>query len=114
MDRYEEIMGAICQDDADRLVLANLVREFVQLEARLDYLRSLPQIKVHPDDPTRQRATPAAKQYKELLQQYTNIAKILSRRSGGDEQRGWHPRVGCSLRRRAARSDGYDAGAGSR
>ena len=24
MDRYEEIMGAICQDDADRLVLANL------------------------------------------------------------------------------------------
>lgn len=104
MDRYEEIMRAICQDDADRLVLVNLVREFVQLEARLDYLRGLPQIKVHPDDPTRQRATPAAKQYKELLQQYTNIAKILSRRSGGDEEDGDSP-LRAWARKRAAADD---------
>lgn len=84
MDRYEEIMQAVCPEEADRTIYGQLVKEFVQLEQRMDYLRSLPQIKVHPTDPTKQKTTPAHKQYKELLQQYTNIAKILARYGGSE------------------------------
>ena len=82
MSRYEEIMQVVCIEAADRVLFGPLVREFVQLEERMDYLRTLPQIKVHPTDPTKQKTTSAHKQYKELLQQYTNIAKILTRQSG--------------------------------
>ena len=84
MSRYDEIMRAVCPEADDRTIYGNLVREFVELEERLDFLRSLPQIKVHPTDPTKQKATPAHKQYKELLQQYTNIAKILARHGAAD------------------------------
>lgn len=84
MDRYNEILKSVCPDGAETDLFKNLVAEFVELEKRLDELRKLPFIKVHPDDPTKQKATPAAKQYKELLQQYTNITKILARQSGGE------------------------------
>ena len=33
---------------------------------------------MNPKDPSMQKATPAAKQYKELLQQYNNCIKILT------------------------------------
>ena len=59
------------------------------LEGELDFLRGLPKIKVHPDDPQRQQATPAAKLYKELLQQYTNCIKVLAavlRRDAPEEE----------------------------
>lgn len=62
-----------------------LVTEMVYLEGQLDALRALPKIKVHPDDPSRQKATPAAKLYKEFLQQYTIIVRILIRATGADE-----------------------------
>jgi len=84
MSRYDELMQAVCPEEADRTLYGQLVAEFVQLEERMDYLRTLPQIKVHPSDPTKQKTTPAHKQYKELLQQYTNIAKILARYSGAE------------------------------
>ena len=80
MKRKDELLKAIEND----VTLIPLIDEVVYLEEQLDYLRGLPKIKVHPTDPTRQRATPAAKQYKELLQQYTNIIKILLKATGAD------------------------------
>lgn len=65
--------------------LTPMVDEMVYLEEQLDMLRSLPKIKVHPKDPTIQKATPAAKMYKEYLQQYLNIVRILLRLTGSDE-----------------------------
>ena len=62
-----------------------MVNEVVFLEGRLEELKKLPFLKIHPKQPDLQRATPAAKQYKELLQQYTNAVKILMRASGIDE-----------------------------
>lgn len=81
MNRNEELLQLINND----ATLLQLVGEMVYLEEQLDYYRSLPKIKVHPMDPTRQKATPAAKLYKEYLQQYTNIVKILLRATGTDE-----------------------------
>lgn len=86
MDRYSEIMQAVCQDDADRTIYGPLARKCVLLEERMEYLESLPFIVVHPTDPTKQRATPAHKQYKELLQQYANVIRILGRVTGVDAQ----------------------------
>lgn len=79
-DRRKELLEII---DHDKL-LVPLVTEAVDLEEQLDYLRTLPKIKVHPRDSSKQKATPAAKLYKECLQQYTNIIRILMRATGTD------------------------------
>ena len=51
----------------------------IYLETQLDYYRTLPMINVNPENPMQQKATPAAKLYKEFLQQYTNVVKVISR-----------------------------------
>ena len=51
----------------------------------MEELKKLPFIKVHPKDSTKQKATTAQKQYKELLQQYVNIIRVLIRATGTDE-----------------------------
>ena len=81
MDRKEELLNLIGNDTT----LKPLVDEMVYLESELDYYRTLPKIKVHPTDPSKQKATPAAKLYKEYLQQYTNVVKILLKATGTDE-----------------------------
>ena len=78
--REKELVSLI---DHDKLLIP-LVSDMVTLEEQLEYLRTLPKIKVHPKDPTKQKATPAAKLYKESLQQYTNILRILMRATGTD------------------------------
>ena len=80
MTREEELRGLVGDDP----LMGHLVGEMLELEKQMDYLRTLPKIKVHPNDPSRQRATPAAKLYKESLQQYTNIIRILMRATGTD------------------------------
>lgn len=62
-----------------------LIDDMVYLEGELDTLRKLPKIKVHPEDPSRQKLTPAAKLYKDYLQQYVNVVKVLMRATGDDE-----------------------------
>lgn len=79
--REKELLSLI---DYDKLLIP-LISDMVNLEEQLTYLRTLPMIKVHPKDPSRQKATPAAKLYKESLQQYTNILRILMRATGVDE-----------------------------
>lgn len=81
MTRKEELLTAVNND----ITLTPLVDEMVYLESELDMLRELPKIKVHPTDASKQKATPAAKLYKEYLQQYTNVVKILIRATGADE-----------------------------
>ena len=81
MTRKEELLKTIEND----ITLIPLVTEMVYLEEQLDELRELPKIKVHPEDKTKQKTTPAAKLYKESLQQYTNIVRILMKATGADE-----------------------------
>jgi hypothetical protein len=81
MDRTKELLKVIEND----ITLVPLITEMVYLEEQLDELRALPKIKVHPTDKTKQKTTPAAKLYKEYLQQYTNIVRILIRATGTDE-----------------------------
>lgn len=78
MGRKEQLLE-IVGDDIKGL---QLVDEIVFIEERLINLKKLPFIKIHPKDPTKQKTTPAAKQYKELLQQYNNSLRLLLRMSG--------------------------------
>lgn len=81
MDRREELLKLLNND----VTYIPLITEMVYLENQLDELRKLPKIKIHPTDPTKQKTTPAAKLYKEYLQQYTNIVRILMKATGIDE-----------------------------
>ena len=78
--REKELLSLINHDK----LLIPMISDMIALEEELKYLRQLPKIKVHPKDPTKQKATPAAKLYKEALQQYTNIVRILMRATGTD------------------------------
>ena len=51
------------------------------LENHLAELRKYPFIEVNPNNPTQQRATHAAKQYRELIQQYNACVKVLLKAS---------------------------------
>lgn len=67
-------------------IYGHLVDEMVFLEEHLKELRKLPMIKVNPRNKAQQRTTIAQKQYKEFLQQYTNIVKILLKVTGAEEK----------------------------
>ena len=64
-------------DDSVKTVIEPMIEDVVFLEGQLDDLRKLPFIRVNPKNPAMQKPTPAAKMYKELLQQYNNCVKIL-------------------------------------
>lgn len=81
MDRKEELLEIINHDRA----LVPLVDEMVYLEEQLAYLRGLPKLKVHPENPELQKVTPAAKLYREMLQQYTIAVRILMKATGRGE-----------------------------
>ena len=86
MARKDEILKYIRENRPnDVSFLLPLVEDVVFLEERLDELRKLPLIEIHPVDITKQRPTPASKLYKELLQQYNNCVKIIIMKSSGDE-----------------------------
>lgn len=91
MERREKLIEYLCKYDEDEQLLVPLVDELLFLEGRLTELKKLPFIKIHPDNPALQKSTPAAKQYRELLQQYTNIVKVLGRRYGDDGESGESP-----------------------
>ena len=78
MTRKEELLQIFDQVDDSKNIIAPLIDDVVFLEEQLQELRKMPFIRVHPQYPDIQKATPAAKQYKELLQQYNNCIKILT------------------------------------
>ena len=89
MSRTEELLALLPEDSKE--LVSDVVDEVVFLEERLSELKKLPFIQVHPQDATKQRSTPAAKQYKEFLQQYINCIKVIEaviyrdKRLEGDE-----------------------------
>lgn len=83
MARKENLIKAL--EGADMVLIENVIDEVIFLEKQLKALKKLPFIKVNPDNPAQQRATPAQKQYKELLQQYNNLIKLLFAASGQNE-----------------------------
>lgn len=86
MDRKTELMQ-ICEnlDEPVKAAVLPMLDDVIFLESRLTELREYPFIAVNPNNRTQQRPTPAAKQYKELLQQYNNCIKILLSAIGKSE-----------------------------
>ena len=78
MNRKEELLQIFDQIEDTKGIIRPMIDDVVFLEAQLQDLRKLPFIRVNPEDPSKQKPTPAAKQYKELLQQYNNCVKILT------------------------------------
>lgn len=86
MERKAQLMKLL-ENNPNKDTLGFLVDDIVFLEDKLNALKQLPFIRVHPDNPERQKSTPACRQYKELLQQYNNCLKILLRATNStDEQ----------------------------
>ena len=67
--------------DPDILIEAQL-RSYVNDEEQLKELKKMPFISSDPKNPARQKATPASKLYKEMMQQYNNSLRLLFRLSG--------------------------------
>ena len=82
MDRKAELTKLV--NNSNSAVLMPLIDKMLYLENQLENLERLPMIKVHPNNPEIQKATPAAKLYKEFLQQYTNVIKVISHSVGED------------------------------
>ena len=89
MSRREELVAIIPEESLELVI--SIVDDVIFLEERLEELKKLPFIEVHPKNSMRQRSTPAAKQYKEFLQQYINCIKTIEyvvykeKRLEGDE-----------------------------
>ena len=85
--RLEQLKGIFEGIDGEQYkTIAPLLPEVAFMEKRLEELRDLPHIRIHPTDKSRQEITAAGKQYKEVMQAYTNVVKILLTslyRSGG-------------------------------
>ena len=75
-NRRDELMKIL--NDANNSVVSPLIDEILYLEDQLIFLRGLPKIRVNPADNSQQKITPAAKLYKEYLEQYLNAIKLLS------------------------------------
>lgn len=80
MSRKTQILDMV----GDNAILVKMVDEMMYLEGELDELRELPKIKVDGEDKRRQKLTPAAKLYKDYLQQYVNVVKALIRATGSE------------------------------
>jgi hypothetical protein len=82
MSRKSDILKLLNND----IKYIPLVDEMLFLENQLEALRKLPMIKVNPNNPEQQRKTPASILYKENLQQYMNIVRILMKATGSGEE----------------------------
>lgn len=89
MSRRDELIAIIPEESLE--LVSNVINDVIFLEGRLEELRKLPFIEVHPKNPVKQRSTPASKLYKEFLQQYINCIKMIEyviykeKRLEGDE-----------------------------
>lgn len=78
MTRLEELQAIFENVDEDKAAVVNpLLPQVVFMEQRLDELKRLPHIRIHPKNLARQEITAAGKQYKELMQSYLNAVKVL-------------------------------------
>lgn len=77
--RRDELSDIIERNKEIAPLLSPLLEEMIFLEPKLDELKRYPFIRINPDKPWMQKTTPAAKQYKELLQQYVNVVKAVEK-----------------------------------
>lgn len=78
MKRKEELDNIFKDIDVNVKILVNpLLKEVIFLEDKMAELRKLPFLRINPKDPTQQKTTSAAKQYKECSQSYMNAIRIL-------------------------------------
>jgi hypothetical protein len=83
MARKEDLLKIINKAGSQNdIKAAQLIDEIVFIEEQLRELKKLPFISVHPKNSALQKATPAAKQYKEMMQQYNNSLRLLFRLTG--------------------------------
>lgn len=89
MNRIEELQGIFNEiDPKQRAVVMPLLPQIAFMEQRLTELRGMPHIRIHPTNPERQQVTAAGKQYREIMQTYTNAIKTLLtvlQRNGTDD-----------------------------
>lgn len=79
MNRSEELKAIFeTVEESKRKLAEPMLKEAVFLEEQLNKLRALPFIKIHPQNPELQKRTEAGKQYKELMQTYCNVIKVLN------------------------------------
>lgn len=83
MNRKEKLLSIIGKGHNELLI--RLVDETLFLENQLKELKQYPFIAVNPKNPMKQRATPAARQYKEMLQQYTSCIRVIAKITGQDD-----------------------------
>lgn len=83
MTRKEQFQNIIFKTGTDNdAKTSQLIEEIIFIEENLVKLKELPFIVVNTKNPAIQKATPASKQYKELLQQYNNCLRLLFRITG--------------------------------
>lgn len=77
-DRLAALRAIFEKVDPDKAaVIEPLLPQVVFIEERLESLRAVPHIRIHPKNPARQEITAAGKQYKEYMQSYLNAVKVL-------------------------------------
>lgn len=74
-EQLDEIFRNI--DEGEKILLDPLIEEVIFLEGRMQELKKLPFVRVHPEKPEYQKTTSAAKIYKECSQSYMNAIRIL-------------------------------------
>lgn len=78
MERIEQLQEITSKLSLEQQAIVQpLLGEITFMEKRLDELRRLPHLRIHPKDPSRQQVTPAGKQYKETMQAYLNAVKVI-------------------------------------
>lgn len=80
-DRAAELFSLAKANGADGNA-RELVEDIAFLEEQMQKLRGMPFIRIDPNNPERQKGTAAAKQYKDLLQQYNNSLKLFLKMCG--------------------------------
>lgn len=85
MERKDELINSLVNAD-NKCTVMPLIEEVLFLENQLSYLKTLPFIRISKKSDELQKPTAAAKQYKELLQQYINLIKTLATITGMDSE----------------------------
>lgn len=80
-DRLEELLNLVDHDPK----YTKICEDAVFLEQMCESLKALPFIIVNKSNPGIQKTTPAARQYRECLSQYTNIIRVLMKATNADE-----------------------------
>lgn len=83
-ERKAELMQ-VFNNSTNGTVVKKLIDETVFLEVRMCELEKLPFIRCHPDDPYKQKTTPAGRMYTQLSAQYNAVLRNLYSLSGKND-----------------------------